>query len=119
MCFLCTVNLQHSHFRCPARECHKPDKCQGDLVDSFSISHLEECIDACKDKVSCNFYTFDKASDHCVLYEHCRTTIPCDSCARGEKHCSRGYHGKQFYRHRDGLTLMRWGEMKQHLTTLI
>ena len=83
-----------THFRCPARECHQPHKCQGDFVDSFKMSHLEECIEACKDNADCHFYTFEKASDHCVLYEECPDTIDCNMCASGAKYCSRGYHGQ-------------------------
>ena len=31
--------------------------------------------------------------DICVLYEDCRETVTCESCASGKKYCSIGYDG--------------------------
>ena len=78
----------------PARECRNPHKCKGNFVDSYKVSRLEECIVACNDNTDCRFYTLEKASGHCVLYEDCLDTIECDTCASGKKYCSRGYHGE-------------------------
>jgi len=78
---------------CPARECHEQKKCDGFLVDSKKIAHLEECINYCKESVGCEWYTYDKKDDNCVLYEDCFTSSRCDTCATGPKSCSRGYHG--------------------------
>ena len=79
--------------RCPARNCHGGFKCEGHFVDSFNFTHLEECLQACNDFEECNFYTFEKANDVCVLYEDCPVTIDCETCASGAQYCSRGYHG--------------------------
>ena len=79
--------------RCPARECHSPHKCKGNLVDSFTMSHLEDCISACGDRADCTHYTLEKTNDHCLLYEDCNETFACDTCASGEKDCTRGYGG--------------------------
>jgi len=81
---------------CPARECHSPDKCQGHVVEgpiSHKATHLEDCINICKDTVDCEYYTYDKKDDHCVIFKNCNTTISCDTCATGKKYCSKGYHG--------------------------
>merc|ERR1712020_614672 len=78
---------------CPGRECHSPNKCQGHYVDSFEAGHLEDCINMCKDTVSCEWYTYDKKIDKCFMLKDCNTTISCDTCATGKKYCSNGYHG--------------------------
>merc|ERR1712241_979096 len=78
---------------CPGRECHSPNKCQGHLVDTFETGHLEDCINMCKDTAACEWYTYDKRDDHCILYKDCETLISCDTCATGKKYCSNGYHG--------------------------
>ena len=87
-------SLPFIYLRCPARECHSPHKCKGNLDTSFSVSHLEDCIHICKERPSCKWYTLDKAIDRCVLYENCTLhTEVCDTCATGPEDCSRGYHG--------------------------
>jgi len=78
---------------CPGRECHSPNKCQGHLVDTFETGHLEDCINMCKDTAACEWYTYDKKDDHCILYKDCESLISCDTCATGKKYCSKGYHG--------------------------
>ena len=94
-----TINLfQHLSFiicRCPARECHSPHKCAGNFVDSTIIKggHLEDCIKWCNDHQLCKWYTLEKLNDHCLLYEDCSVTKDCDTCATGQKDCSKGYHG--------------------------
>ena len=87
------VIISATSSRCPARECHKQKKCDGFLVDSKKIAHLEECINYCKESVGCEWYTYDKKDDHCVMYEDCDTSTSCDTCATGKKYCSKGYHG--------------------------
>ena len=50
--------LWHIHisiFSCPARDCHQAYKCEGHFVDSFIMSHLEKCIDACNSNDNCNW----------------------------------------------------------------
>merc|ERR1712010_83220 len=81
---------------CPARECHSPNKCQGHVVEgpiSNKATHLEDCINICKDTVDCEYYTYEKKDDHCMLFKDCNSTISCDTCATGKKYCSNGYHG--------------------------
>ena len=87
------VFISTTSSRCPARECHEQKKCDGFLVDSKKIAHLEECINYCKDSVGCEWYTYDKKDDNCVLYEDCHTSSSCDTCATGPKDCSKGYRG--------------------------
>ena len=90
-----SIFLPFLNLRCPARECHSPHKCEGNLDTSFSASHLEDCIRICKERPSCKWYTLDKAIDSCVLYENCTLhTEVCDTCATGPEDCLRGYHGK-------------------------
>ena len=79
--------------RCPARECHGAFKCQGDFVDSFAIATLEECIQKCNDVEDCQWFTLEKANDHCILYEECNDQFDCETCASGEKKCANGYKG--------------------------
>lgn len=79
--------------RCPARECHGAFKCKGDFVDSFAISTLEECIAKCNDMEDCQWFTLEKANDHCILYEECNDQFDCETCASGEKKCAHGYKG--------------------------
>ena len=83
--------------RCPARECHGAFKCKGDFVDSFAIATLEECIEKCNDVVDCEWFTLEKANDHCILYEECDDQFDCETCATGEKKCAHGYKGKYLY----------------------
>merc|ERR1712038_307063 len=78
---------------CPPRECHKAIKCEGIFIDSFEIEHLEDCIKACSDISECLWFTLEKTHNHCILYEDCVETKPCDTCASGERECSVGYHG--------------------------
>jgi len=81
---------------CPGRECHSPNKCQGHVVEgppSKKATHLEDCINICKDTVDCEWYTYDKKNDHCLLFKDCNSLISCDTCATGKKYCSNGYHG--------------------------
>lgn len=78
---------------CPARECHDPHKCDGHFVNSWEFAHLEDCIRSCNDNPLCEFYTFEKSNDHCILFEDRGACEPCDTCASGEKKCSVGYHG--------------------------
>ena len=92
--------LQTSHlksllnsYRCPARECHGAFKCQGNFVDSYAIATLEECIEKCHENEDCQWFTLEKANDHCIIYEECNDQFDCETCATGERHCSRGYHG--------------------------
>ena len=40
---------------CPARDCHEQHKCVGHFVDSFVMSHIEECIVACNSEDDCNW----------------------------------------------------------------
>ena len=77
--------------RCPVRECHGRFKCEGHFLDSFVFNHTEDCIRACSDMENCQFYTFEKTSEHCVLYEDCPATSDCETCASGAQYCSRGY----------------------------
>ena len=56
-------------------------------------SHLEDCMEKCKEHPSCNFFTLEKQNDHCILYEDCDVRIDCETCASGAKYCSLGYHG--------------------------
>merc|ERR1712165_367601 len=70
---------------CPARDCHSGYKCQGHYVDAFDHVHLEDCISECNRNDECNFYTFEKTHDHCVLYEDCYSTLDCATCASGPK----------------------------------
>ena len=85
----------HIPFRCPARECHAPHKCRGHFIDSYKLANLEDCIRACNDNELCKWYTLEKSNDHCLLYEDCVPLNDCDTCASGEKSCSRGYHGRK------------------------
>ena len=80
-------------FRCPARECHGAFKCKGDFVDSFAIPTLEECISKCNEVEDCQWFTLEKANDHCILYEECNDQFDCETCATGEKKCANGYKG--------------------------
>ena len=80
--------------RCPARECHGAFKCKGDFVDSFAIATLEECIEKCNEVVDCEWFTLEKANDHCILYEECDDQFDCETCASGEKKCAHGYKGE-------------------------
>merc|ERR1711934_434168 len=83
---------------CPGREFHSADKCQGHVVQgeiSNKATHLEDCINICKDTVDCEYYTYDKKNDHCVIFKDCNSTISCDTCATGKKYCSNGYHGDE------------------------
>merc|ERR1712241_145046 len=75
------------------RECHGAFKCQGDFVDSFAIATLEECIEKCNEMEDCQWFTLEKANDHCVLYEECNDQFDCETCASGEKKCAHGYKG--------------------------
>jgi len=84
------ISGQHA---CHARDCHSVHKCQGILVDTKVMDHLEDCVYYCRDTVGCEWYTYNKKDDHCVLYENCNSTISCDTCASGPKDCSKGYHG--------------------------
>ena len=83
-----------AYIRCPARDCHGAFKCEGHFIDSFTISHIEDCIKACSDDVICMWYTLEKTHDNCVLYEDCDVKNDCSTCASGERDCSVGYHGK-------------------------
>ena len=92
--------LQTSHlksllnsYRCPARECHGAFKCQGNFVDSYAIATLEECIEKCNENEDCQWFTLEKANDHCIIYEECNDQFDCETCATGEKNCAHGYHG--------------------------
>ena len=76
-------------------ECLQPHKCQGNFVDSYEMSTVEECIHACDDSHDCRFYTLDRESGICVLYEDCQRTVFCESCASGEKYCSAGNDGEK------------------------
>jgi len=79
---------------CPARECHGAFKCQDIFIDSFNdIDHLEDCLETCSDHSDCMWFTLEKTHNHCILYEGCEETLPCDTCASGERTCSVGYHG--------------------------
>ena len=75
--------------------CLQPHKCQGNFVDSYEMSSLEECIEACNDSEDCRFFTLERESGICVLYEDCQRTLFCESCASGEKYCSAGYDGEE------------------------
>ena len=46
----------YTAFSCPARDCHQAYKCEGHFVDSFIMSHVEECIVACNSNDDCNWY---------------------------------------------------------------
>merc|ERR1711934_927034 len=41
----------------------------------------------------CQWFTLEKANDHCILYEECDDQFDCETCATGEKKCAHGYHG--------------------------
>ena len=56
--------------------------------------HLEDCIKSCSDHPECNFFTMEKRDDHCLLYEDCEDSLPCETCASGGKYCSHGYGGE-------------------------
>merc|ERR1712027_50129 len=62
-------------------------------VDSFAIATLEECIQKCYDVEDCQWFTLEKANDHCILYEECNDQFDCETCASGEKKCANGYKG--------------------------
>merc|ERR1712045_101632 len=80
---------------CSARECHQQYKCGGNFVDSFSMSHIEECIVACYSDDACNWYTLEKTRDHCILYKDCDLhDETCTTCATGPKSCSHGYRAE-------------------------
>ena len=81
---------------CPARECHGAFKCQGNVIDSFAIATLEECIEMCNYVLDCQWFTLEKAHDHCILYEECDDKFDCETCATGTRNCAHGYHGKLF-----------------------
>ena len=83
-------------YRCPARECHGAFKCQGNFVDSYAIATLEECIEMCNEVWDCQWFTLEKAHDHCILYEECDDKFDCETCATGTRNCAHGYHGKLF-----------------------
>ena len=96
LCSLLKAQIaQHmfSNPRCPARECHGAFKCKGVFVDSFAIGTLEECIAKCNDVEDCQWFTLEKANDHCILYEECNDQFDCETCASGEKKCAHGYKG--------------------------
>ena len=90
------VHIQQYFFctRCPARECHGAFKCKGDFVDSYAIATLEECIEKCNEAEDCQWFTLEKANDHCILYEECDDQFDCETCASGEKKCAHGYQGE-------------------------
>ena len=92
------VHIQQYFFctRCPARECHGAFKCKGDFVDSYAIATLEECIEKCNEAEDCQWFTLEKANDHCILYEECDDQFDCETCASGEKKCAHGYQGEYF-----------------------
>ena len=83
------------HRRCPARECHSPHKCKGNLVRAKLLDggHLEDCIKMCNNNPLCKWYTLEKSNDHCLLYKDCEESFSCETCATGPRYCSRGYHG--------------------------
>ena len=89
------VSSSVAELRGPARECLHPHKCKGNFVDSYKMSSLEGCIRACNDNADCRFYTLERESGICVLYEDCQSTLFCESCASGEKYCSGGYDGEE------------------------
>ena len=89
-----TVSSSVAKLRGPATECLHPHKCKGNFVDSHKISTLEWCIAACNDNADCRFYTLEREGGHCVLYEDCRDTVDCDTCASGKKYCSGGDDGE-------------------------
>ena len=88
------VSSSASKIGAPVTECLNPHKCKGNFVDSYKMSSLEGCIRACNDNADCRFYTLERESGHCVLYEDCSDTIDCDTCASGKKYCSGGNNGK-------------------------
>ena len=59
-------------------------------MDSFDHLHLEDCIAQCNNNDECNFYTYEKTHDHCILYEDCNQTLECATCASGPKNCAMG-----------------------------
>ena len=74
---------------CQARDCHQQHKCKGHFVDSFVISHIEDCIAVCNYHDNCNWYTLEKIHNYCMLYEDCNLhNESCTACATGSKSCS-------------------------------
>ena len=69
-------------------------KSSSNLTTLNRESHLEDCIERCREHLQCNFFTIEKQNNHCVLYEDCGDTVRCHSCASGAKYCSRGYQGE-------------------------
>ena len=65
-------------------------------MDSYAIATLEECIEKCHENEDCQWFTLEKANDHCIIYEECNDQFDCETCATGEKNCAHGYHGKLF-----------------------
>ncbi len=75
----------------PEPQCFVPGECQG------SVDHLEEtasqeaCLDLCKSREGCRWFTFHRPTSACILYHNCDTiSTECNECVSGESRCESG-----------------------------
>merc|ERR1712241_1301873 len=70
--------------------CELPGICQGELLHEDVAGTLTICEAQCQEVAGCNYYTYDKDNDHCILFSTCtelsdqfrsacRTSIPIPS----------------------------------------
>jgi len=71
--------------------CFVPGECQG------SVDHLEEttsqetCLQLCKSRDSCNWFTYHTPTSACILYHTCDSiSSECSECVSGESRCEVG-----------------------------
>ena len=62
-------------------------ECKG-IVDHFETRPSQEaCLDLCQISLGCRWFTYHQQASACLLFQECRSLIPCSDCVSGERRC--------------------------------
>ena len=57
-------------------------------MDHFETRPSQEaCLDLCQISLGCRWFTYHQQASACLLFQECRSLIPCSDCVSGERRC--------------------------------
>ena len=82
---------------CADVSCNVPGRCDGTLVDFFSVTSKQQCVDLCFEDDRCAWWTHEADNGLCTLTSDCPILDEgCASCLSGEKFCGAAGNGRSY-----------------------
>ncbi len=80
----------------PELKCWITGQCQNESFALKTTQSSEECLDLCKNKTDCKWFTFDSSDSSCNMYNECSDLAGCDTCVSGNFKCSKDLKGRSW-----------------------